>query len=257
MAHRRSRADSATGDHRAAGLSSAQGLEAALSGSRLPDLYGPGTGTASGHRSLLSALGYRSELPRRKNAAGRGSGAGTRGALGRIGSRSFGRRLRYVARFGSASLWQLQRRTAATTQMGRCFPRPPNVYSTDDSSAAGRGLGPRPRYREFLRLRLQPLHQHEAGEMPFPPRLCRMLRQWMKFKKAKAEAAGVARIRVPVRLRGWAKTKCRTGQISIPKSPGSGIDSLTYQPKNRERQHQAHTRERKIPPGWPFRLAIN
>ena len=39
--------------------------------------------------------------------------------------------------------------------------------------------------------------------------------------------------------------------------PGSEIDSLTYQPKDRERQHQAHTRERKIPPGRPFHLAIN
>ena len=37
----------------------------------------------------------------------------------------------------------------------------------------------------------------------------------------------------------------------------SGIDSVTYQPKNRERQHQAHTREREIPPGRPFHLAIN
>src|ERR1051325_489010 len=39
--------------------------------------------------------------------------------------------------------------------------------------------------------------------------------------------------------------------------PRSGIDSLTYQPKDHARQNQAHSREREIPPGRPFHLAIN
>src|ERR1051325_3602224 len=39
--------------------------------------------------------------------------------------------------------------------------------------------------------------------------------------------------------------------------PRSGIDSLTYQPKDHVRQNQAHSREREIPPGRPFHLAIN
>ena len=37
----------------------------------------------------------------------------------------------------------------------------------------------------------------------------------------------------------------------------SGIDSVTYQPKDHARQNQAHCREREIPPGRPFHLAIN
>jgi len=34
-------------------------------------------------------------------------------------------------------------------------------------------------------------------------------------------------------------------------------DSITCQPKEQARQHQAHTREREIPPERPFHLAIN
>jgi hypothetical protein len=44
------------------------------------------------------------ELSRRKNTAGRRPGTSTRGAFSRIGSRSFRRRLRYVAGLG-AGLW--------------------------------------------------------------------------------------------------------------------------------------------------------
>src|SRR5579863_1750805 len=74
VAYRRSRAGSAVDYHRATGLPAAQRLEAALSRSRLSYLYGSGTGSSPGDRGLFSALGYRGELSRRKNTAGRRSG---------------------------------------------------------------------------------------------------------------------------------------------------------------------------------------
>ena len=64
VAHCRSRTGSATGGHCSVGVSSAEGIEAAVSRSRLPHLYRPGTGPAPDYRSLFPTLGHRGEFSR-------------------------------------------------------------------------------------------------------------------------------------------------------------------------------------------------
>src|SRR5580704_5442128 len=69
--------------------------------------------------------------------------------------------------------------------MGCQFQKPSDLNTTTHSSTPRRSLGPQPRHRKFLRLRLQPARYREAGEMLFPYRFRRLLRQWLKLKRPK------------------------------------------------------------------------
>src|SRR2546428_795745 len=132
--------------------------------------------------------------------------------------------------------------------MGCQFQRSAHLNPTNDSSAPRRSLGARPRYREFLRLRVQPTHRHEAREMHFLPRFRSLLRQWMKSKEPKPSAprGGAGAVTEEFRACG-----------PLTKGPQRLIDGDIYYPALEARPrllqaalfHRTAARVEKVPPG--------
>ncbi len=144
VAHGRTGAGSATGRDRAAALSSAQALQAAVSSSRVSDLHRRRDGCAAAGPGVRPALGHRNELSGRKDAVGGGTSAGAKRSLGRGRARTSGAFLRHASArqfAGRPRRRRSQSRLAPCPEM-ECPRRPVALlHRTRDPATARRALG--------------------------------------------------------------------------------------------------------------------